>query len=89
LEFVWVETMDQVIQYVLRPAATDEDPAVPVASTPNGASDQPSEDGDPIGENGSMHDTPSVQTAATQQTKPATRRGTQESKKKRAAKTKS
>jgi ATP-dependent Lon protease len=90
LQFVWVETMDQVIEYVLHSATTDttDDPPVPVASTPNGTVDQPAEDEETIGDNGSMHDTPSVQTAPTQQTKPAARRGTQESKKKRAAKTK-
>jgi ATP-dependent Lon protease len=87
LEFLWVETMDQVVAHVLRPASTDEDAAVPVAPAPNGDVDQPGGDSDPMSDSGSMHDAPSVQTASTQQNKPATRRGSQESKKKRAAKT--
>ncbi len=89
LEFLWVETMDQVVAHVLRPAATSEaDPAVPVATSPNGEVTPVNTDEEPIGENNSMHDTPSVQTAANEQSKPAQRRGSQESKKKRAARDK-
>src|SRR5205085_8549451 len=42
IEFVWVETMDQVVAWVLRPPAV-EDPAVPVAPLAEGedAPDQP------------------------------------------------
>jgi ATP-dependent Lon protease len=84
LEFIWVETMDQVIAWALHPQVADEEPAVPVASTTNGVEQSVSQNGH-VGETGPLHEPPSVQTASTEQTKPATRRSTPDGKKKRVA----
>jgi ATP-dependent Lon protease len=85
VEFVWVETMDQVVAWALRPPA-DEDPAVPVA--PMGESETaPDPAGDSsINDSGPLHDTPAVQTAPTNSKRGSRNGNTPENRKNRAAK---
>lgn len=85
VEFVWVDTMDQVVAWALYPPGSP-DPAVPVSPLgeedvePTGISDNA------VNENGSVHETPAVQTAS-RNGKRSHRNGTPpESKKNRAAK---
>ena len=76
--------MDQVVAWVLRPALESE-PAVPIAQLEQTV-DEASlvENGDPLGDSGPLHNSPAVQTA--QGSKRSPRNGSEDNKKKRAAK---
>ncbi len=89
LEFIWVETMDQVVAWVLRAAPSlDEEPAVPVMSALDEDIDKPATAHDPMTDTSPLHEPPSVQTASVERNKPVTSRSSRENKKKRAAQNK-
>ncbi len=89
VEFIWVETMDQVVTWVLRPApSADEEPAVPIRSALDEDIDKPTTGSDSMTDTSPLHEPPSVQTASVERNKPSTSRGSRENKKKRAAQTK-
>jgi ATP-dependent Lon protease len=83
LEYIWVESMDQVVAWALRPNDETLNPAVPVGSVddeseePSVSEDRPISDTAPLSE-------PTVQTASQSEQKPTTRNGSRE-RKKRAA----
>jgi ATP-dependent Lon protease len=91
LEFIWVETMDQVVAWALRPEVVDE-PAVHVSAL-NGVDNEPSQPqtGPVRNDSGPLTEVPSVQTASQEEeeTEPSgsgQRNGNRGNGKKRAAK---
>ena len=85
LEFVWVETMDQVVAWVLRTADQD-DTAVPVSLTAQETDQSMAANSSMLNDTGSLHENTSVQTASSSGTKRGSRSTSPDSKKKRAAK---
>jgi len=85
IEFIWVETMDQVIAWALRPAG-GEDPAVPVAAHGE-REDAPSpSEGNSINDSGPLLEPPAVQTAPTNSKRGSRNGNSSENRKHRAAK---
>ena len=77
--------MDQVVEWVLRPATGDE-PAIVVEPTGTAVAAVTDEsETTVISDNGSIHESPSVQTASARGRKPSPRQSNGEQKKKRAA----
>ena len=63
VEFVWVETMDQVVSWTLLPPSSPG-PAVPVSPLDEGEVEPAAIVDGTVNENGSVHETPAVQTAS-------------------------
>jgi ATP-dependent Lon protease len=84
LEYIWVDNMDQVVAWALRPADESVNPAVPVGKVdeegeqPSVSEERPISDTAPLTE-------PTVQTASHTEQKPTTRNGSRPRKKRAAS----